>query len=201
MNKYFPFLLSFIVFIVSCGTYTLKPPKVETIAQESTVTIVENNVAICKAVSISPWLLVTAAHCGNQTIKYVEPDSNYTPMNAHAVITDSVNDVSIYQTETPRDHWVPLQQWSQPHDGDNVLAGGSWSTIKTTHWVGRSEEHGTLRLGIQVDTQAPKGHSGSALIDEYGVLIGICSGHETQTWQGIYVPSSIIISLLKATHK
>ena len=64
---------------VACSSKTLPTtiPAVESIAQNSSVALVQNHRVVCGAVAISPHHLVTANHCiKDNTIEFFDEESN-----------------------------------------------------------------------------------------------------------------------------
>ena len=175
---------------------------IENVLSQSTVTLVrKSGQPKCKAVSVSPWLLISAHHCiKNESVEYIITDGNYyKQLPLEILITNEIDDLVLLKRAEPTEYWVPIQLYRKLKEGDNVLAGNVWTNVISLHWAGRSEVTAIYRTAMEINIKVEHGHSGSGLVDEYGYLVGICTGFDTKNNNGIYAPVDSVVALLQAS--
>ena len=129
---------------------------------------------------ISPnGLCVTNAHVVKdaKTILVTMQDGHETI--AHVVGLDTTTDIAILKTPLEKNHFIPLQNPSDVHVGDQVLAiGNSFGLPQTVTSGIVSALHRTVTSNrvedfIQTDTPINMGNSGGPLINRKGELVGV----------------------------
>ena len=185
--------------LVACGggVPIAEPPTVEDAAEQAQFALANDLQAYCGAVSISPRLAVTARHClrGDSVVRYAVPDRDWFAFGeAWSVAEDLDRDLAIISLDEPRPIWLPVQVLRPARAGDRVRNRAGWTTVlDANRWVRIGG--GTVAISIETEAPARPGTSGTALIDRFGSLVGVCRGFDLESERGDYIPAAAIAEL------
>jgi len=183
-------------------------PELHSVAAESTVILVVNNVPRCAAVAVGPGELLTTYHClgGSDSAGYV--DRKAWKFGWHTEVAklakwSEAEDLAILTTRKRLDYWTPTS--AVPiSDGDNVCWSHhgnrwpyQWDCGEVTRASDTTQNDQKLFLKItETSLTATNGDSGSGLWNQAGQLVGICESQRESNGRALFVTGAAIVALL-----
>lgn len=181
------FILLSLFALAACSTTPppAPPPRsvvVESLVQKS-VTLAVGEFGTCSGTWVGPDLILTAAHCTEEKIRYsVERDgqNNPTTRATEVVKVDEDADLALLRAEDPPPH-LTASFGSAPQRGDEVCAVGAPFGMEFSFACGvvahphreRYELGHLVAFYIQATTPTSPGSSGGGLFNADGDLVGV----------------------------
>jgi len=181
------------ILCVSCCPYSFAEwPAVEAAAEQAQFSLLSQGSSVCCAVAIGPHQAFSAAHClAEERVQYVF-DGRLGEARLRARDPDS--DLVLLDLFKPAPAWASLPHEAELWPGAAVFTRNGWSYVIDPNEWSRSYS-GTITRSVVVDTEPLPGLSGSALLDRYGRLVGICRGEDASGQHAAYAPVSAIVAL------
>ncbi len=171
-------------------------PGAEHLATRAQFSIVRDGRSVCCAVAVGPRLGVTADHCAPEaTPGYAAPDgAGFRTGRARVVRRDHDTDLVLLELDQAGDDWLPIPASAPLHPGAPVWTRNGWATVlEPNAWV-RSSSGSSTRVVLVAAPPLP-GMSGSALVDRFGRLAGLCRGSDASGQWAAYAPATALAAI------
>jgi hypothetical protein len=156
-----------------CHVFQLDTEDVIEIGSESAVRIKTEH-GYCSGFALDNETIATAAHCVTTPNAYIEWKDRV--ILSYLYFMDVDNDIAILKSITPVDGLIGLQVSNgKVRRGEQLVTVGfpGWSNVQLTYEIGRVIDSND-KVIIATDACLP-GDSGAAVLNSYGLVVGICS--------------------------